>query len=342
MRASSSGPMSLTVARTGWPCAALASANTSQSVAGQAAGAGGSMPRSFSSAASLGLTLPGWVMPVRSPFTSAMKTGTPLAAEVLGQRLQRHRLAGAGGAGDQAVPVRHRRQQEALDVAVLGEEDRVGHGSRPKQEGGQFRACSAAERSRARPRVRERAARRDLKSRVFATSQPPRARSEHMAGHSKWANIQHRKGRQDEKRGKVWTRLIREIIVAARHGGGDLAMNPRLRLAVEKAKAREHAGRHDQEEHRQGDRQPRRHALRGDPLRGLRHRRRGDHRRLHDRQPRPHRGRGAPRVQQVRRQPGHRRLGRVPVQALRPVRVRAGHRARTRSWKSRSKPAPTT
>jgi YebC/PmpR family DNA-binding regulatory protein len=57
-----------------------------------------------------------------------------------------------------------------------------------------------------------------------------------MAGHSKWANIQHRKGRQDEKRGKVWTRLIREIVVAARHGGGELSMNPRLRLAVEKAK----------------------------------------------------------------------------------------------------------
>ncbi|MDB5869886.1 MAG: hypothetical protein JWP96_2218 [Polaromonas sp.] len=58
-----------------------------------------------------------------------------------------------------------------------------------------------------------------------------------MAGHSKWANIQHRKGRQDEKRGKVWTRVIREIMVAARLGGGDLATNPRLRLAVEKAKA---------------------------------------------------------------------------------------------------------
>jgi YebC/PmpR family DNA-binding regulatory protein len=58
-----------------------------------------------------------------------------------------------------------------------------------------------------------------------------------MAGHSKWANIQHRKGRQDEKRGKVWTRVIREITVAARLGGGDLGMNPRLRLAVEKAKA---------------------------------------------------------------------------------------------------------
>jgi YebC/PmpR family DNA-binding regulatory protein len=58
-----------------------------------------------------------------------------------------------------------------------------------------------------------------------------------MAGHSKWANIQHRKGRQDEKRGKIWTRLIREITVAARQSGGDLSMNPRLRLAVEKAKA---------------------------------------------------------------------------------------------------------
>ena len=58
-----------------------------------------------------------------------------------------------------------------------------------------------------------------------------------MAGHSKWANIQHRKGRQDEKRGKVWTRITREIIVAARAGGGDVNMNPRLRLAIEKAKA---------------------------------------------------------------------------------------------------------
>ncbi|HSN31392.1 MAG TPA: YebC/PmpR family DNA-binding transcriptional regulator [Ideonella sp.] len=58
-----------------------------------------------------------------------------------------------------------------------------------------------------------------------------------MAGHSKWANIQHRKGRQDEKRGKVWTRVIREIVVAARSGGGDPAMNPRLRLAIDKAKA---------------------------------------------------------------------------------------------------------
>jgi len=58
-----------------------------------------------------------------------------------------------------------------------------------------------------------------------------------MAGRSKWANIQHRKGRQDAKRGKIFTRLIKEITVAARMGGGDPGINPRLRLAIDKAKA---------------------------------------------------------------------------------------------------------
>jgi len=58
-----------------------------------------------------------------------------------------------------------------------------------------------------------------------------------MAGHSKWANIQHRKNRQDLKRGLLWTKLIREITVAARDGGADPGMNPRLRLALEKASA---------------------------------------------------------------------------------------------------------
>jgi len=58
-----------------------------------------------------------------------------------------------------------------------------------------------------------------------------------MAGHSKWANIQHRKGKQDAKRGKIFTRLIKEITVAARMGGGDPGANPRLRLAVDKAYA---------------------------------------------------------------------------------------------------------
>ncbi|MFC4298018.1 MAG: YebC/PmpR family DNA-binding transcriptional regulator [Castellaniella sp.] len=58
-----------------------------------------------------------------------------------------------------------------------------------------------------------------------------------MAGHSKWANIQHRKGRQDAKRGKLWTKIIREITVAARAGGPDPDANPALRLAWDKAMA---------------------------------------------------------------------------------------------------------
>jgi len=56
-----------------------------------------------------------------------------------------------------------------------------------------------------------------------------------MAGHSKWANIQHRKGAQDAKRGKIFTKFIREITVASRMGGSDMSSNPRLRLAVDKA-----------------------------------------------------------------------------------------------------------
>jgi len=58
-----------------------------------------------------------------------------------------------------------------------------------------------------------------------------------MAGHSKWANIQHRKGRQDEKRGAAFSKLAKEITVAAKMGGGDVSFNPRLRVAVDKAKA---------------------------------------------------------------------------------------------------------
>ena len=58
-----------------------------------------------------------------------------------------------------------------------------------------------------------------------------------MAGHSKWANIQHRKGRQDEKRGRAFSKLVKEVTVAAKLGGGDPGTNPRLRLAIDKAKA---------------------------------------------------------------------------------------------------------
>ena len=58
-----------------------------------------------------------------------------------------------------------------------------------------------------------------------------------MAGHSKWANIKHKKARADASRGKIWTRLIKELQVAAKTGGGDASANPRLRLAIDKAKA---------------------------------------------------------------------------------------------------------
>ena len=58
-----------------------------------------------------------------------------------------------------------------------------------------------------------------------------------MAGHSKWANIKHKKAKEDAKRGKVFTRLIRELTIAARHGGSDPGSNPRLRLAITKAQA---------------------------------------------------------------------------------------------------------
>src|SRR5215813_2800257 len=61
------------------------------------------------------------------------------------------------------------------------------------------------------------------------------ASERNMAGHSKWANIKHKKAATDAKRGKIWTRLIKEITVAARMGGGDVASNPRLRLAMDKA-----------------------------------------------------------------------------------------------------------
>ena len=58
-----------------------------------------------------------------------------------------------------------------------------------------------------------------------------------MAGHSKWANIKHKKARADASRGKAWTRIIKELQVAAKTGGGDVSANPRLRLAIDKAKA---------------------------------------------------------------------------------------------------------
>src|SRR5690606_23864988 len=152
--------------------------------------------------------------------------------ETLGEHLQRDRLAGAGRPGDQAVAVGERREQVQQGVAVAGNEEGLGHGlgaaMRAGENGGRmlksavFRCsysttAAACEASGARVGARREGKRR------------------YMAGHSKWANIQHRKNRQDERRGKVFTRLIREITVAAKLGGGDPGTNPRLRLALDKA-----------------------------------------------------------------------------------------------------------
>ena len=147
-----------------------------------------------------------------------------------------------------------------------------------------------------------------------------------MAGHSKWANIKHKKAATDAKRGKIFTRLIREITVAAKMGGADASMNPRLRLAIDKATDQNMPKDTIERAAKRGAGGLEGVALRGDPLRGLRHQRRRGDRRLHDRQPDADGRRRPARVLEARRQPRHRRLGRVPVQALRPARVRAGHR----------------
>ena len=149
-----------------------------------------------------------------------------------------------------------------------------------------------------------------------------------MAGHSKWANIKHKKAAADAKRGKIFTRLIKEITVAARLGGGDPGAESAPAPRDGQGDGPQHAEGHDRARDQARLRRPRRRELRRDPLRRLRHRRRRGDRRLHDRQPHAHGRRCAPRVHQVRRQPRHRRLGRVPVQALRPDRVRARHRRR--------------
>ena len=147
-----------------------------------------------------------------------------------------------------------------------------------------------------------------------------------MAGHSKWANIQHRKGRQDAKRGKVFTRLIKEITVAARMGGGNPNDNPRLRLAIDKGKAENMPGDNIDRAIKRGTGELEGVTYEearyegygvGGATDGLPHRQQSAHGR-----------RCAPRLRQTWRQYGHRRLCRVSVQALRATGVRARHLGR--------------
>ncbi len=171
-----------------------------------------------------------------------------------------------------------------------------------------------------------------------------------MAGHSKWANIKHRKAAQDKKRGKIWTKLIREVTVAAREGGGDPEANPRLRLAMDKAfganmprdtvdrAIKRGAGGDDganYDEIRYEGYGPGGTAVMVDCA---------------DRQPQPHRGRSTPCVFKARRQPGDRRLGVLPVHQTGsdqlPARNgrgcrhggRAGIRARRTWWSTTTAP----
>src|SRR5574343_1357960 len=207
MRPSSSGPMSDTVARTGWPC----SPHTSHKVTGQACVVGCSSPRSLSTAAIFSGMWPVWLMPVRSPFTSAMNTGTPMREKF--------------SAKVRSVTVL------PVPVAPVIRPWRL---ARPGSRWHSMEACLAISRGSAISGFL--GGMSAGKSKILA-GRLNQYKGFPMAGHSKWANIQHRKGRQDEKRGKIWTRIIREITVAARTGGGDTTANPRLRLAIDKAQA---------------------------------------------------------------------------------------------------------
>ena len=141
-----------------------------------------------------------------------------------------------------------------------------------------------------------------------------------MAGHSQFKNIMHRKGRQDAAKAKLFSKLAREITVSAKHGTPDPEMNPRLRLAIQAARA-ENMPKDNIERAIKKALGRRRRDLRGDPLRGLRPGRRRHHRRGADRQPQPHGRRRARRVHQVRRQPRRHGLGRAHVRARRRDRL---------------------
>ena len=133
-----------------------------------------------------------------------------------------------------------------------------------------------------------------------------------MAGHSQFKNIMHRKGRQDAVRSKMFSKLAREITVAAKLGMPDPAMNPRLRLAIQNAKAQSMPKDNIQRAINKAVGRRRRELRRG-ALRGLRSGRRRRHRRGADRQPQPHRLERPRRLHQGRRRARRNRLGIVPV-----------------------------
>ena len=137
-----------------------------------------------------------------------------------------------------------------------------------------------------------------------------------MAGHSQFKNIMHRKGSSDAVRSKMFSKLAREITVAAKLGVPDPALNPRLRLAVQNASAQSMPQGQYRARHQEGDRRRRRELRRG-PLRGLWPGRRRRHRRGADRQPQPHRLECPLDLHQERRRAGRNRLGRLHVRPRR-------------------------
>ncbi len=163
-----------------------------------------------------------------------------------------------------------------------------------------------------------------------------------MAGHSKWANIKHRKAAQDKQRGKAWTKLIREVTVAARESGGDPGANPRLRLAMDKAFAANMPRDTVERAIKRGAGGRRARTTRRSATRAMVRAVVARHGRLHDRQPQPHRLRCPACLHQARRKPGDRWLGLLSVcqagchQLCRPV------PARTPSWRRRWRRAPRT
>ena len=159
-----------------------------------------------------------------------------------------------------------------------------------------------------------------------------------MSGHSKWHSIKHKKGALDAKRGKIFTKIIREMSIAARIGGGDPATNPRLRTAVDKAKSVNMPADNIKRAIQKGTGELEGASYEEMVLGGLRPGRGGHPGRRQHRQPQPHRRRDPPHLHQERREPGHRGQRVLHVQAARLHRDRHrqdrrgeadGHRARS-------------
>ena len=153
-----------------------------------------------------------------------------------------------------------------------------------------------------------------------------------MAGHSHWANIAVRKGKQDAKRGKLFSKLSRDIIIAARNGGGDPDMNLKLRYAIDKARAVSHA----QGQHRAGHQDAAPASSKATTYDEITYEGYGPGGvailvEVADRQPQPHQRRGPQDLREGRRQDGHPRLRRLPVRAQGPLRRRRRRSTRTRT-----------